>query len=159
VALTTKRRTFIEHYLACWNATEAAKAAGYAYPSREGWRLLNECEDVQTAVRERLAEKAMTADEVLTRLAEQARGNLGDFVEVHDDGTWTINLKRAREAEKLGLIKTLWVDRRGTTRIELHDPQRALELLAKHHGLFSDAANINVGIAVGPQIILDDGSS
>ena len=156
--LTTKRRIFIEEYLKCWNATEAAKVAGYSHPGREGWRLLHGyCPEVEEAIKQRLSEKAMSADEVLMRLGDQARGTIEDFLIVDEEG-WKIDLQKAMLAEKLGLIKSLWIDSNGNPRLELHDQQRALELLAKYHGLFSDATNVNVGVALGPQIIIDDGS-
>ncbi len=158
MAITTKQQVFIEEYLKCWNATEAARVAGYAYPTREGWRLLHERPFVEEAIKERLAEKAMTADEVLARLADRARVSLADFVTVEDDGSWHVDLVKAREAEKLDLIDRLYVDRNGNVRLEIASREKALELLAKYHGLFSDAANVNVGVQVGPQIILDDGS-
>lgn len=159
MTLTTKQQVFIDTYLQGFNATDAAKAAGYAWPTREGWRLLHTSKNaaVREAISQRLSANAMTADEVLSRLAAQARASIGDFLTVADDGSWEIDLAKARDAEKLGLIKTLWVDRNGRVRLELHDQQHALEVLAKYHGLFSDAANVSVGVALGPQIILDNG--
>ena len=158
MALTTKQRVFIEEYLKCWNATRAAEAAGYTWPRRQGYRLLHQQEFVQEAIKERLSEKAMSADEVLMRLADQARGNIGDFIDISPTGRgWELNLANAEEALKLGLIKSLWIDSNKNVRLELHDQQKALELLAKYHGLFSDAANINVGVHLGPQIVLDNG--
>lgn len=74
MSLTTKRIKFVEEYLRCWNASEAARRAEYAYPGTEGHRLLQIAE-IQEYIKVRLAEVAMSADEVLQRLADKARGD------------------------------------------------------------------------------------
>jgi len=77
--LTNKRIAFVEHYLACWNASEAARRAGYKQRN-EGHRLLTNA-DIQAHIKERLAEVTMSADEVLQRLAEIARNlDSGDYL-------------------------------------------------------------------------------
>ena len=154
MVLTQKRRVFIEEYLRCWNATEAARNAGFAFPTRSGWRLMQDS-DVKAEIKARLDEKAMSADEVLSRLAAQARVSFGDFITVEGPETWKVDLEKAQSAQKLGLIKNLWRDRNGKIRLELHDQQRALELLAKYHHLFSDGTEVSVNI--GPAIIIDNG--
>lgn len=40
MALTGKRQTFVTEYLRTWNASEAARIAGYAHPGSDGHRLL-----------------------------------------------------------------------------------------------------------------------
>lgn len=80
MSLTTKRQAFVEHYLACWNASEAARRASYAHPGTEGHRLLQNVE-IQEHIKERLTEVTMSADEVLKRLAEIARNlDSGDYL-------------------------------------------------------------------------------
>lgn len=133
--LTNKQRVFIETYLATWNATEAARQAGYAYPNVEGARLLVN-PSIAAAVKERIAEKAMTADEVLLRLAEHGRGSMADFVT--DLGSAVrLDLKKAARNGKLHLLKS-FADTRQGVKVELYDAQAALALLGKHHGLFTD---------------------
>lgn len=74
MALNHKRQKFVEEYLKCWNATEAARRAGYAHPNTQGPRLLvNVC--VKNLITERLDELHMSADEVLERLARIARAD------------------------------------------------------------------------------------
>lgn len=136
--LTDKQRAFIEAYLgpAQFNATKAAAAAGYKDPEQAGWENRQK-QEIAEAIRRRLSEAAMTADEVLARLAEQARGSMEDFLD--DDGK--IDLKRARERGKLHLLKSRSVTKEGE-RIELYSAFDAQTLIGKHHGLFVDRQEI-----------------
>ncbi len=130
--LTTKQQAFVDEYLACgFNATEAARRVGYAYPNKQGPRLLVNV-GIARAIQQGLAERAMPATEVLARIAEHARGTMADFL----DDAGDIDLTQARERGKLHLVKSRSVTKEGE-RIELYSAQSALELLAKHHGLFN----------------------
>lgn len=77
MALSNKRRAFIEEYLICWNATEAARKAGYSeHTARsQGQRLLTNV-DIQAAIEGRINELSMSADEVIVRLTNIARNGL-----------------------------------------------------------------------------------
>ena len=99
---------------------------------------------IREAIEARLETEAMAANEVLWRLAEQARGSVADFIEITEDG-WTINLEKAKEAGKLHLIKKLKVSG-DVPEIELHDQQAALTLLGKHFGLFKETVDHNVTV-------------
>lgn len=135
--LTPKQRVFVEHYLISWNATEAARQAGYAEPNKQGPRLLVNV-GIAEAIQARLVEKTMAADEVLVRLAEHARSTMADFMDV--DGE-VLDLAKAERAGKLHLIKKFTTaDTQFGSRvsIELYDAQSALTLIGKHHGLFTD---------------------
>ena len=156
MALTAKQQIFIDEYLKTRNATQAALAAGYSEKSAcaIGWENLRKPE-IDEAVKQRLDENAMSANEVLAGLADQARGDIGDFLTTIDEGedeniTITVDLAKAIKAKKTGLIKKLSQTRtvryRGddeteetvSTTIELYDRQAALALLAKHHKLLTD---------------------
>lgn len=149
--LTDQQQVFVEHYLFCWNATEAARHAGYAHPNAQGSRLLVNV-SIAAKIAARLAEKAMAADEVMARLADVARGDLADFVDVTDPtadldeatdildakakaGGWRLNLGKAEQRGKLHLLKKLKSGQWGPE-IELHDPVSALVQIGKHHALF-----------------------
>lgn len=141
--LTPKQQAFVEAYLANgFNATAAARLLKYANPDRQGYRLLRNVE-IAAAIRLELAERAMPADEVLARLAEQARSTMDDFL----DGEGKIDLKQARERGRLHLVKSRSVTKEGE-RIELYSAQSALELLAKHHGLLTENIAISGEVAV-----------
>lgn len=154
MALTNKQQAFIEEYLLDFNATRAAERAGYRGNANSlacmGYELLRNPK-IESVVRRRLQEKAMHADEVLMRLADQARADIGDFLRRDGDGPLVVDLEQAHRLGTLHLVKKLkhrvfhHVDDRGNVthvevraEIELHDAQKALELLGKHHGLFKE---------------------
>lgn len=155
MALSAKHQQFVEEYLRCFNATRAYQAVyptvGRLTAASNGYRLLRENPEVAEYVQQRLSETAMSADEVLMRLAEQARGSMGDFIRVTPDGSFTIDLTEAESSQKLGLIRkvTKTVRRFGDTEIEeatidLYDSQSALVHLGKHLDLFSDKLTIKL---------------
>lgn len=132
-ALTTKQQVFLEHYLTTWNATEAARVAGYAFPNVEGPKNLVK-PSIAAAIKARLSDMTMTADEVLVRLADQARADMNDFVT--DLGSSVrLDLQKAIKRNKMHLVKKFSVTRQGTS-VELYDAQAALVHIGKHHGLF-----------------------
>jgi len=85
---------------------------------------------IAEAISNRLKAKAMTADEVLMRLAEQARANLADFVQDYGAIDW--------EAVKAKgcLVKKISHTAGKQSSIELYDAQSALEKIGRAHGLF-----------------------
>lgn len=140
---TSKQRAFIENYLICWNATEAARRAGYSErtANEQGSRLLANV-SVRAAIEARVSELKASADEVLLRLADHSRGTVDDFVD--DDGE--ISLSLAREHRKMHLVKklkqTTRTDSAGvrtvTIEIDLHDAQAATVQLGRALGVFVD---------------------
>lgn len=145
MALSAKRRAFVEEYLRCWNATEAAKRAGYSDQTAisQGSRLLTNV-DVQAYIAQRLKEKAMTADEVLQRLGDQARAPYAPYIT--DDGT--VDLGGLLSAGLGHLIKSTKRDRWGAVTVEFYDAQAALTLIGRHHALFTDKVEQDVTIDV-----------
>lgn len=149
MAVKKKHELFIEAYLSTFNATHAAIAAGYSRRSAHstGWEILRNPE-VAKAISQRLSETAMSADEVMMRLAEQARGDLGDFLFTTPDGEIQLNLDNP--AAKTRLIKE--VTQRRTVRddveetvltVKMYDSQAALQLIGKHHKLFTEKMEID----------------
>jgi phage terminase small subunit len=135
--LTDKQQLFVEHYLACLNATEAAARAGYqgkrnilAVTGHENLRNPK----IRAAIDARMAELVMPADEVLFRLSEQASGSMADFMSLKGRGVG-LDLKKATLADKLHLVKKYSKTKQGVS-IELYDAHAAQSLLGKHHGLF-----------------------
>jgi hypothetical protein len=89
----------------------------------------------------------MSADEVLVRLTQHARGSMAPFIRRDTDGDlYGFDLS---ETQPLHLVKKASVTRRRqkddrdeivtveTVTIELYDAQAALALLGKHHKLFA----------------------
>lgn len=148
--LTNKQQAFVNEYLKCWNATKAAKAAGYAEGSAgvTGHRLLKDA-NVAEGIRARMEADAMAASEVLYHLAQIARGDMDDLL----DANGNLDLEKARLLGKTNLIKRV-KNRAVTTEnsdiseteTEGYDRLKALELLGKHHKLFTDKLDIDVDV-------------
>lgn len=135
MALSTKQRVFIEEYLTCFNATQAALKAGYSPDTayNTGYENMRKHE-IAEAISRRLSEKAMSADEVLMRLAEQARAAYSDAI--CEDGT--VDVAKLVSSGRAHLIKSIKFTESGKKNVEFYDAQAALQLLGKHHKLFSD---------------------
>lgn len=137
--LSHQQEMFVEAYLRCWNAAEAARRAGYSERTArtQGSALLKRTA-IAARIRERLAERTMGTDEVLARLTEQARGDMGDFLATRSgtkrskEGAQAVfDLERAREEGKSHLIKSVTVTKSGL-RVELYSAQKALTVLSRH---------------------------
>ncbi|MBN1815048.1 MAG: hypothetical protein JXA14_24655 [Anaerolineae bacterium] len=136
-SLNTNQRRAIVALMTEPTIEKAAKKAGlgertlYRYLGDEAFKAeLSKRQDeilaATTAAMASLSEQAVgSLRDVLNRLASQAQGSVGDFVEIDDAGGWTLNLRKAEAAGLLPLIKKLWVDKSGNNRLELHDMQAA----------------------------------
>ena len=146
--LTWKQKLFVEAYLgkANGNATEAARVAGYRWPDKQGAQLLAKPQ-VKAAVGARLDDAAMSTDEILGRLSDIARGSLEDFIKVDAQGNYRIDLAGARKGNKLHLLRKLKRGEHGVE-LELHDPLKALDKLARYRKLYSDEPQVNLAITV-----------
>jgi phage terminase small subunit len=140
--LSRQQQLFVAFYCETWNATEAARRAGYSERSIRSIASENLTKpNIRAAIEEHVA-AIMPAGEVLQRLADQARSTMADFI---DPDTETLDLQKAYNAKKLHLIRKFTrVETEQSTRvsIDLYDAQAALELLGKHHGLFKDIIDV-----------------
>jgi hypothetical protein len=155
MAMRNKQKVFVEAYLRSWNATEAAKAAGYSPKNARAMGNKNHTKpDIQALIQERLSTMQMDTDEILSRLADQAHFSPEIFLDF-EGGTWRINLNKVQEAGKLHLIKSIKQTDNGYV-IEMHDPQKALELLGWAKELFTGDIKVGVPLSVtGLDAILD----
>lgn len=169
MALTARRRAFIEQYLRDFNGTQAAIRAGYSERSARvsACKILARPE-VQAEIQRRLAELKMGTDEVLLRLSEQARGDIGVFFKITE--RWTeeplptqeiLEEKEVADADgnsiRLYLVRQVCLDTdklvdpryshlvkrfgdspRNGLSIELYDGQAALTLIGKHLNMFRE---------------------
>lgn len=135
-SLNLRQRLFVSYYLgeANGNATDAARRAGYATPNVDATRLLANT-SIRAAINAALEGPAMAAAEVLARISEIASVDVRDFIKLDDDGKPTVNLKTAMAKGKTHLIKSIRPTKYGLS-IEVHDPQLALDKLARFHGLY-----------------------
>jgi phage terminase small subunit len=135
-----QEQEWLNEYFVCWNATEAARRVGYKWPNKVGPAKKQKFAD---EISQRLKENAMEADEVLSRLADMARGDLASFADVE-------TTKDLVGHPKSHIIKKLKVTKRRSqgdveiinSEIELNDPQSALEKIGKHLGLWTDKIDV-----------------
>lgn len=151
MAMTIKMRRFIDAYLETWEGKRAAEIAGYKNAKRAAWRIM-QVPEVQDEIERRMAEAGLRANEVLARLAEQARINIADFIifdtlPVYDElGNWvgenkTFTLNTDIIKDKGHLIKRIKNTRYGPE-IELHDSQIALIQVGKAIGALTERIDI-----------------
>jgi hypothetical protein len=147
--LPLKMRKFCEAYLETWVGKTAAERAGYSNPRRAAWNLMQRPR-VKEYLKARLQQLGMPADEVITRLSQQARANVGDFYIIKDE----VDPDTGEQTRRIGvdwdlikergyLVKRISYSKRGDPIIELHDPQAALVQVGKAHGLFKDINEIS----------------
>lgn len=157
--LTAKQQAFIDAYFECnMNASAAARKAGYTNRANTAASQLMSNGVISAEIERLRRENTMPASEVLFRLTQHARGDIG---EVWDEVNGGVDWAKARDKGLTGLIKKV---KRKTTRlvhrddpdedvieeeIEFHNPQVALQLLGKHHGLFVDKVE-HTGANGGP---------
>jgi phage terminase small subunit len=148
--LNSRQRAFIYHYIQTWNATEAARRAGYAekYLHTNAPKLLQNT-TIRAEIDAQLKALAMSAEEVLARLQAQATASMAEFVNVNQEtGEPAIDLRRAEQSGKLHVLKKVSITDKGLT-IELYDAQAALVHIGKHLGMFVEKREIT-GPGGGP---------
>lgn len=134
MALTAQQEIFVEEYIKCRKATEAARRAGYAVDSAHvaASRLLSN-DKVLAEIETRTKDNAMGIDEALSRLADIARGTMEDFVSF-TEGPYPdamLDLAKARERGVLHLVKKLKYDRYGHPEIELYSAADANKFITE----------------------------
>jgi hypothetical protein len=159
--LSPQHKTFADAYLgeAGFNTTKAAKIAGFKGDSNTlkvtGFHLVRR-PDIRRYIDQRLAAYGLSANEVLARLAEIARGSVEDVL----DGNGKFNYKAAKKAGTLSLIKKLkFTD--GGIEFELHSAHDALRDIGKYHKMFTDnvqhSGEVEVTGIIRPKLNDSDG--
>ena len=170
--LSVKQQVFVEEYLHCWNATQAAKRAGYSAKTARSIGSENLTKpDIRAAIQARLGDLKLSANEVLARLSEQARGSIQPFVKITPDGLVRFDFSNPEALDHLYLIKKIRTKRRHkvqghgkgaetweyeTIDVELYNAQAALFMLGKYHKLFTDRVEMDNRLnIVGLEEMLD----
>ena len=150
--LSRKHQKFVEEYLKCWNGSQAYMKvypkAAYDSARANASKLLANA-NVVKEISERLSEAQMGADEALLLLADQARGDIAQLMEVTTMG-FNMDMQVAKDKGLTKLIKkvkqktTTYIaksesqeDREVTElEVELYDAQSALVNILKMHGKY-----------------------
>jgi phage terminase small subunit len=161
--MTPRERKFCKCYIACkFNGTEAAIKAGY---SRNGAkvtasRLLTK-PNVQAELQRLMApiDEAyiMSGQQVLEELSKLGRANMADYTKVDAKGDAYIDLRnvpREKWAAIQEITSEVYIEARGDedeppinvkrTKFKLADKRGSLELLGRHHKLFTDKAELDI---------------
>jgi len=157
--MTDMQALWLAEYLnpktANFNATEAARLAGYRWPNKVGPRLRQE---LAAEIEAFLAERLMSASEALDRLSQQARADIGEFASLQTSDDLTNHpksylikkMKRHARRNKDGTLTA-------RIEVELYDAQAALQLIGKHHGLFTDRVEHSGHIdVIGIEVVRPD---
>lgn len=167
MALSPKRQAFSREYVKDFNGAQAAIRAGYsAKTARSIANKLLTIIDVREAIREKVE---MTPDEVKSRLADIARGDMADLMEISTSG-FTLELmiddpnnlgekivnpktkliKKIKQKVTTYLAKSESDEDREVieTELELYSAHEALRDIGKIHSLFVDRSeNLNLDLS------------
>jgi phage terminase small subunit len=158
--LTAKQKRFVEEYLIDLNATQAAIRAGYSPTTAgeigaENLKKPQIRNAVDKAIAERSKRTGINQDRVLLELAKIGFLNAADVINM-DEAT----IRGDANREDTAAIASVKVKRIPTEEgdivereVKAYDKIKALELLGKHLGMFTDKLNVNAEMAVK---IVDD---
>nr|DAM07024.1 MAG TPA: Terminase small subunit [Caudoviricetes sp.] len=151
--LTPNQKIFIDEYLIDLNATRAYKVAYKNCKKDEtartnSSRLLTNA-NIKNHIQERMKEREkrteITQDKVLKELAKIGFSDITDFVEIEKKGVFVAVKIKATEdipKDKIGAIAGI---KEGANGIEIktNDKVKALELIGRHLGMFSDKLELS----------------
>lgn len=147
MALSNRQQIFVAEYVKCWNGCEAARRAGYSTPRISATDNMQN-PAIQEAIKSYLATHTISAEIAMSILAQQATASFEDFITVHDNGEIEPNLLKAQKKGVLGAVKKVTFHPNGRVQsVELHDPQKALEIILKELHLEAGESTENVNIS------------
>ena len=152
--MTNKQKRFVEEYLIDFNATQSAIRAGYSVDTAKDIGCENLAKpNIKKAINKALAERSrrtgITQDRVIQELARVAFVNFNDIVDENGE------IKTDASADDLACVESYKVENgdsiNGRSRrreVKLASKLKALELLGKHLGMFSDKFDVNMNLPV-----------
>lgn len=149
--LTEKQKRFCDEYLIDLNATQAAIRAGYSNKTayRTGSDNLIKPQ-IQIYLSEKLKEREkrteITQDRVLQELSKIGFLDATGFVKIQNGRVFiesTDNLSPDQKAAIAGIKETQM-----GIEVKLHDKLKALELIGRHLGMFTDKVEHSGGVAL-----------
>lgn len=150
VKLTDKQQRFVDEYLIDLNATQAAIRAGYSAKTadQQGSRMLANVK-VKQAVAEKQAQRSkrtgVNQDRVVLELAKVAFAKMTDIVDSNG------KIKEDASPDDLACIESIKYKESDNEyggsverEVKIASKLKALELLGKHLGMWSDKFNVTV---------------
>jgi phage terminase small subunit len=153
----TKRQKFVREYMVDLNATQAAIRAGYSPKTAGaiGNENLKKLEiEILTALAERSARTGVSADRVIRELARVA---FADPRSVFSWGPGGVTLRPSDEltedeAAIVSEVSETRSENGGSIKAKCYDKVKALELLGRHLGMFSEKREIELSGSVGVNV-------
>lgn len=149
--MTPKERLFAQHYLTHFNGSEAVRQAGYEIknPAHKASVLLR-----KENIRQFLSEKVARREEELDLSAERTLEELARiaFADIRNVVSWTVDEKgevdiKLKSSDELNpataaAIAEITQLQDGRIKLKLHSKPKALDVLARHHGLLVDRSEV-----------------
>lgn len=161
--MNNRQRVFIAEYLKDFNASRAARAAGYS--ERTARKIGSENltkPDIKAEIDRLIAERTMGKEEILLRLTDISRGDMADLMDITPTGHTVELMKRDEQGNlvvkpetklirKIKTKVTTIISKRADaddkeiveTELELYSALDGLQTLAKINGLVIDKAEIS----------------
>lgn len=166
VKLTEKQKRFCEEYLIDLNATQAAIRAGYSPFSANqigNDNMAKPC--IRAHIDKELAERSkrtgINADRVLRELARIGLVNPVDVIDSYD-GSVLANVTRDDSAAIASVKVKITPTEDGNIvekEVKMYDKNKALELMARHLGMFDDKLNLSGDLHLEVSVDYGDGGT
>lgn len=140
--LTKRQKLFVEFYLRGNSAYKSAIMAGYPdVTARASTSAILDSEAVATEInrrgREKFRQLEIDSNKVLEETAKLAFSNVLDYIEVDNNGNFTVDLRFVNRSMGAA-IQEIGYDVQGRPKIRLADKKSALELLARIFKMLKD---------------------
>ena len=162
--LTEKQKRFCDEYLIDLNATQAAIRAGYKkseYTDTNASKILENTrikEEIDKRMAERSKRTGINQDRVIQELARIAFVNPRNVINPED-----ASVKKSAVEDDLACIQSVKVKvvegEKGTSterEVKLNDKMKALELLGKHLGMFTDKVELDTDMELNINVDYGD---
>ncbi len=170
--LSPMRQRFVNEYLKDLNATQAAIRAGYSEKTAysQGQRLLKKVEvkaAIDAAIARRNKRLEVSQDKVVRELVKIGMADIKDYLSYRTEKTQVgldeegnpifdyqpvIEMIHSDEVDGT-VVQEVSLSQKGVFSFRLADKMKALELLGRHLGMFTD--NVNLSGEVGVRVVDD----
>ena len=165
--LNAKQKRFVDEYLIDLNATQAAIRAGYKkteYTDTNANKLLENTrirEAIDKAMAERSKRTGINQDRVIQELARIAFVNPQNVISAEDGSVREDATEDDLACIQAVKVKTMSGDKGYSEEreVRLNDKMKALELLGKHLGMFTDKVELDADLELNINIDYGDGEN